>query len=157
MGSRVYAKRCRKRREHIVGMLSLETMGYFSDQPGSQRYPPPFSWFYPDTGNFIGFIGNFRSRKLVRQCVAAFRETTSFPSEGAAIPGWITGVGWSDHWSFWMEGYRALMVTDTAFFRYDCYHSIADTPEKVDYDRLARVVHGIAKVVEVLAGTKVKP
>jgi len=154
MGSRIHASRSRARNENIVGMLSLETMGFYSEVPGSQAYPFPFSFFYPHTANFIGFVGNIRSRHLVKLSLAAFRQTTRFPSEGTAAPGWITGIGWSDHWSFWREGYKAIMVTDTAFFRYDPYHSRQDTPEKIDYDRLSRVTSGLAEVVVELANTK---
>jgi hypothetical protein len=154
MGSRIYASRSRSRNENIVGMLSLETIGFYSEVPDSQAYPFPFSFFYPHTANFIGFVGNIRSRNLVKRSLAAFRQTTRFPSEGTAAPGWITGIGWSDHWSFWREGYRAIMVTDTAFFRYDPYHTLEDTPEKLDYERLARVTNGIAEVVAELASTK---
>jgi Zn-dependent M28 family amino/carboxypeptidase len=153
MGSRIYASRSRSLNENIVGMLSLETMGYYSEAPNSQEYPFPFSFFYPHTANFIGFVGNIRSRQLVRLCLAAFRRTTLFPSEGTAAPGWITGIGWSDHWSFWREGYRAIMVTDTAFFRYDHYHTREDSPEKIDYDRLARITRGLTEVVVALANT----
>jgi len=153
MGSRVYASRSRSLDENIVAMLSLETMGYYSEVPNSQEYPFPFSFFYPHTANFIGFVGNIRSRRLVRLCLTAFRRTTKFPSEGTAAPGWITGIGWSDHWSFWREGYRAIMITDTAFFRYDHYHTREDTPEKIDYDRLARVTKGLTEVVVELANT----
>ncbi len=152
MGSRVYAARSRERGENIVAMFSLETIGYYSDEPGSQHYPLPFSYFYPDTGNFIGFVGNLGSRRLVRRALASFREHADFPSEGLAAPGWITGVGWSDHWSFWESGYPALMITDTALFRYAHYHSRSDTPDKIDYPRTARVVNGIARVIIDLAG-----
>ncbi len=151
MGSRVYAARARRRNENIIGMLSLETMCFYSETPGSQEYPFPFSFFYPHTANFIGFVGNIRSRSLVRECLGAFRRTTAFPSEGTAAPGWISGIGWSDHWSFWREGYRAIMVTDTAFYRYRHYHTGEDTPEKIDYDRLARVTQGLAEVIVALA------
>jgi hypothetical protein len=153
MGSRVYASRSRSHNENIVAMLSLETMGYYSEIPNSQEYPFPFSFFYPHTANFIGFVGNLRSRRLVWLSLAAFRRTTLFPSEGTAAPGWITGIGWSDHWSFWREGYRAIMITDTAFFRYDHYHTREDTPEKIDYDRLARVTKGLTEVVVEIANT----
>jgi len=151
MGSRVYASQARRQQENIVGMLSLETMGYYSEAPDSQEYPFPFSFFYPDAANFIGFVGNIGSRHLVRTCLAAFRRTTPFPSEGTAAPGWITGIGWSDHWSFWREGYKAVMITDTAFFRYEHYHTLQDTHEKIDYDRLARVTKGLAEVVTEIA------
>jgi len=152
MGSLVYAKACKARGERVVAMLSLETIGYYTDAPGSQQYPFPFSLFYPSTGNFVGFIGNVRSRRLVRRAVKAFRAHAAFPSEGAAVPGFIPGVGWSDHWSFWQQGWPAAMVTDTAPYRYPHYHAPSDTPEKVDYDRFARVVTGLRAVVAELAG-----
>lgn len=151
MGSLVHAQAARARAERIRAMLSLETIGYFADAPGSQHYPFPLSAFYPDTANFIGFVGNLASRKLVHNALHSFRRTTTFPSEGAAVPEWVTGVGWSDHWSFWQAGYRAIMVTDTAFYRYAHYHSERDTPEKVDYARTARVVAGLARVITDLA------
>jgi Zn-dependent M28 family amino/carboxypeptidase len=155
MGSRVYAKRCRERGENVVAMLSLETMGYYSDDAGSQEYPFPFSYFYPSTGNFVGFVGNLASRNLVRKVVGLFREQVEFPSEGGALAPWLTGVSWSDHWSFWQEGYPALMVTDTAPFRYPHYHSPQDTPAQIHYDTLARVVGGLESVVAELAnGTR---
>jgi Zn-dependent M28 family amino/carboxypeptidase len=152
MGSRVYAERSRQRGEMIKAMISLETIGYYTDQPASQHYPFPFSYFYPDTGNFIGFVGNLSSWLLVRQTVGAFRASTAFPSEGVSAPGWITGVGWSDHASFWQAGYPAIMITDTAFFRYQHYHEATDTQEKLDYQGLARVTRGLVDVVAELAG-----
>ena len=131
-------------------MLSLETIGYYSDTPGSQKYPPPFSLFYPSTGKFIGFVGNGRSGDLVRRALAAFRENEQFPSEGGALPEFMPGVGFSDHWSFWQEGYPAVMVTDTAMFRYPHYHEPTDTTDKIDFERMARVVRGLKKVVAAL-------
>jgi hypothetical protein len=152
MGSRVYARHARDRGEMICAMLALETIGYYSDQKGSQDYPPPMSLFYPSTGNFITFVGNTSSRLLVRKCVGSFRKHTAFPSEGAALPAILPGVGWSDQWSFWQEGYPGVMVTDTAPYRYPDYHKASDTPEKIDYDRTARVVVGLARVAVDLAG-----
>ncbi len=152
MGSLVYARRCRERKENVVAMMSLETIGYYTDREGSQEYPPPLSFFYPTKGDFIAFVGNLASRSLVRDAIRTFREQASFPSEGAALPGWLTGVGWSDHWSFWEQGYPAIMATDTAPFRYPHYHLPGDTPDKIDYDRMARVVDGLEKVVRALAG-----
>lgn len=151
MGSAVYANRARANGDNIVAMLSLETIGCYSQEKGSQKYPLPFGWFYPDQGNFIGFVADLGSRGLVRRCIASFRDHTRFPSEGVAAPGWITGIDWSDHRSFWQAGYPAIMITDTAPFRYDHYHLPTDTPDRVDYESMARVVAGIARVVEALA------
>ena len=153
MGSRVYAERSRQRGEQISAMISLETIGFYTDQPASQHYPFPFSYFYPDTGNFIGFVGNLSSWRLVRQATGIFRASTAFPSEGVAAPGWIAGVGWSDHASFWQAGYPAIMISDTAFFRYPHYHRETDTPEKLDYPSLARVTRGLVDVATGLAGS----
>lgn len=152
MGSRVYARRSRQRGEQIKAMLALETIGYYTDQEASQQYPFPFSFFYPDTGNFIGFVGNLSSRRLVQRTLGIFRSSTAFPSEGLAAPGWMMGIHWSDHWSFWQAGYPAIMITDTALFRYPHYHAATDTPEKQDYSSLARVTQGLEKVVAELAG-----
>jgi hypothetical protein len=154
MGSVVYAKACRQRGDNVVGMLCLETIGYYSDAPHSQQYPPPFSHLYPSTGNFIGFIGNYSSRALVKQRIGTFRATTPFPSEGAAVIEYRPELGFSDHWSFWQQGYPALMVTDTAMFRYRYYHTPGDKPDKIDFDRTARVVGGLVKVVENLAAVE---
>ena len=151
MGSLVHARAAKVRGDRIRAMLSLETIGYYSDTPGSQHYPFPLNHFYPDTANFIGFVGNLGSRALVRSALGSFRQHTCLPSEGAAVPEGIKGVGWSDHWSFWQAGYPAIMVTDTAFYRYAHYHTDEDTPDKIDYERTARVVAGLMRVVEDLA------
>lgn len=151
MGSLIYAKQCRQTGENIVAMLSLETIGFYSDAPGSQHYPFPVGFFYPAKGNFIAFVGNYSSRGLVREAISTFRKHTEFPSEGGALPGIIPGVGWSDHWSFWKMGYSAIMVTDTAPFRYPYYHTAQDTPDKVHFEKLARVMVGLREVVLELA------
>jgi hypothetical protein len=149
MGSLVYARRCKERGEKISAMISLETIGYFSDAPNSQIYPSrALGAFYPKVGNFIGFVSNVHSRTLLRRAIALFREHAKIPSEGAALPWFIPGVSWSDQWSFWKNGYPGIMVTDTAPFRYPYYHSADDTPDKLDYDRFALVVSGMEKVTE---------
>jgi len=154
MGSLVYARRCKERDEKIVAMLALETIGYYSDEEESQKYPPPLSLYYPSTGNFIGFVGNVNSRPLVKETIVAFRKHAQFPSEGAALPSVLEGVGWSDHWSFWQVGYQGIMVTDTAPFRYPHYHTANDTVDQLDYGRLARVVSAMTRVVGDLASPK---
>jgi Zn-dependent M28 family amino/carboxypeptidase len=147
MGSRIYARHCRAQNERIVLMLSLEMLGYYSDQSGSQRYPFPFGLFYPSTANFIAFVGNMENSKWVEQLLTEFRRQPDFPSEGGALWEWIPGVAWSDHWSFWREGYPAVMVTDTAHNRYPFYHTASDRPDKIGYDGFARVVSGLYRVV----------
>ncbi len=149
MGSWVYAKGCRDRGEKISAMVSLETIGYFSNVPGTQAYPVPgLGVVYPTTGNFIAFVGNFSSRALVRRTLGTFRAHASLPSEGAALPASVPGVGWSDHWAFWQHGYPGIMITDTAPFRYPFYHAWSDTPDKLDYDSMARLVSALEPVVD---------
>jgi Zn-dependent M28 family amino/carboxypeptidase len=150
MGSLVYARRCRERSEKVVAMLSLESLGFYSTDKGSQKYPFPVGLFYPSRGDFVAFVGRTSDAALVRRCVKTFREQAQFPSEGGALPGALPGIGWSDHWAFWQTGYPALMATDTAPFRSPHYHTAADTPNKLDYDRFARVVEGLGKVIEEL-------
>jgi len=151
MGSLQLARWFKLHRWQITLMISIETIGYYSDRSGSQKYPTGIASFYPSTGNFIGFVSDLKSRALLHRTVAAFRDTTHFPSEAAALPGWMRGVAWSDHWSFWQTGVPAIMVTDTAPFRYPYYHTANDTPDKLDYDKMARVVVGLKHVVQTLA------
>ncbi|HET7747255.1 MAG TPA: M28 family peptidase, partial [Vicinamibacteria bacterium] len=152
MGSLQYARRCRSRGETVAAMLSLETIGRYFEAEGSQRYPFPLSALYPSTADFIAFVGDLRSRPLLRRVIGRFRAAARFPSEGAALPEAVPGVGWSDHWSFWQNGYPAVLVTDTAPYRDPAYHTADDRPANVDYDRLARVTRGLAEVVADLAG-----
>ena len=147
MGSLLYAQRSRQRKEHIVVMLSLETLGYYSDEPRSQTYPFPLGLFYPSTADFIAFVSNTDNGPWDQRLVESFRRRAEFPSEGAALWPAIPGVAWSDHWAFWQQGYPAVMVTDTAPNRYPYYHTPYDSPDKVNFERLARVVSGLEQVV----------
>ncbi len=152
MGSLVYARQAKADGDKILAMLSLETLGYYSDEPGSQKYPSPLNWLYPDIGNFIAFIGDVGSRKLVRTSIHDWRDKVEFPSEGAALPRGIPGIGWSDHWSFWQMGYPAVMVTDTATYRDPHYHTDDDLLEYIDGDRMVRVVKGLGQLVSDFIG-----
>jgi len=157
MGSLVHARRARERNENIAAMYSLETLGYYDERPRSQRYPRPLSWFYPDTGDFLGFVGNLDSRTLVRESVAVFRASGSLPAEGFTAPqSLFKDISRSDHASFWQHGYRALMVTDTAGFRYPFYHTGLDTADGLDYRRMARLTLGMVAVLKSVAGGRAK-
>ena len=147
MGSYVWASRARFRGTQIKAMVSLEMLGFYRDIPGTQHYPAPLSWFYPDRANFVAFVGDVGARDIVRRSIGAFRQGVEFPSEGVAAPAFIPGVTWSDHWSFRRQGFPAIMVTDTAFNRYPHYHLPTDTPEKLDYQRMAKVTMGLAAVI----------
>lgn len=154
MGSRRHARQARARGDAIVAMISLETLGVYSRVPGSQRYPFPLGAFYPSTGHFLGVVGNLGSRSLVREIVEHLAAVTDFPVEAAATVTWLPGVDWSDHWSFWQEGYRAVMLTDTALYRYAEYHTPADRPDVVTAREFARAAHGIIAAVRRLAGAR---
>ncbi|MDB5296129.1 MAG: peptidase [Phycisphaerales bacterium] len=156
MGSLVCAKACRARGDDIVGMVNLEMIGYFTpNEP--QRYPAElnrklFGRLLRDRGDFIGFVGNLRSFVFARRCNALFRKATDLPSVWAAGPAFM-GADMSDHWSFWEQGYRAVMVTDTSFFRNPHYHRPTDLPETLDYPAMAKVTAGVVGVMRGLAGT----
>ncbi|HET9953793.1 MAG TPA: M28 family peptidase, partial [Polyangiaceae bacterium] len=151
MGSYVHAMNARRRGDPIKGMLALETMGFYSHAPHSQRYPWPVGLLYPTRANFIAFVGDVGSRSLVRDAIGAFRELAQFPSEGAALPTTFPGIDWSDHWAFRRAGYPAIMVTDTAPYRDPNYHRPTDSAERLDYRSLARVTRGLEGVVRRLA------
>jgi hypothetical protein len=151
MGSIVNADNSRLRGDPIVAMLSLETIGYYSDQPDTQHYPFPIGLFYPSRGNFLGFVGDLGSRSLVRAAIGEFRRAESFPSEGAALPATFPGIDWSDHWAFRRAHYPAIMLTDTALYRDPNYHRASDRPDQLNYDALARVTRGVESVVRALA------
>lgn len=150
MGSEAWARRARARGDAILGMLSLEMLGYYREAPGSQAYPFPLGMLYPDRGDFIAFVGDLGARALVRRAVGAFRGAATLPSEGLAAPALVPGVMWSDHWAFRRHGYPAVMVTDTAFYRNPHYHLASDTPERLDYDRFSRATVALAAVVREL-------
>jgi Zn-dependent M28 family amino/carboxypeptidase len=155
MGSRVYARMARMRQDDIRLMVSLETIGYYSDAPGSQKFPAP-AWLYdlvfPDRGNFVTFASNWGSRGLMRRAAAVFRAHSDFPIESVAAFEMVPGITWSDHSSFWHAGYPAFMITDTAPYRYPYYHSPQDTPEKVHYEDLAQVTQGLLGLFRTFVG-----
>ncbi len=152
MGSMFSAKRSYTRSELIVGMIALEMIGYYSDQPGSQRYPDLLQQFYPEQGNFIAFISNLVSRDFQLNVISHFRAQSVFPSEGLIAPEWLErSIRRSDHASYWYYDFPAIMVTDTANFRNPNYHRSSDSQETLDYDSMSRVVSGLTVVLERLA------
>jgi Zn-dependent M28 family amino/carboxypeptidase len=132
-------------------MFSLEMLGYYKDEPGSQRYPWPLNLVYPDRADFLAFVADLGARDLVRRSIELFRKHARFPSEGVAAPAQVPGITASDHWSFRLHGFPAIMVTDTAYNRNPHYHRATDTPDKLDYDRMARVTVGLAGMLRELA------
>jgi hypothetical protein len=152
MGSWQYAAALKARNERVVGMYSLETIGWFADEPGSQRYPFPFGLMFPDRGDFLAFVGMLDARPLLRASIGSFRSNTKFPTIGGVAPAFIPGIDFSDHWAFSEHGFPAIMLTDTAPYRYPHYHTFGDTPDKVDAEKLARIVKGVERMIKEMAG-----
>ena len=152
MGSWRHAQKLRRKGEKVRGAIALETLGYFSDKPGSQRFPWPFSLIYSDSGSFVAFVGLPRSRTFLREALAAFRRQNAFPSIGGIAPGFIEGIDLSDHWAYDKEGYPAFMITDTAPFRNPYYHTPHDLPHTVDYESLARITLALEGMLREIAG-----
>jgi hypothetical protein len=151
MGSLRYARRSRERGENIRVMIAMDAIGIYTDEPGSQRIPFPFSLFYPDRGNFLGFIADLPSRSLLIETTRGFAKGTAFPIAAASIPRWVKGARWSDHNSFWRMGYRGIQITDTGAFRSPASHTTElDTIEKIDFDALAQVTMGMEGAVREL-------
>lgn len=152
MGSAVHAQSLRREGVRVRGMLSLEMIGYFSDAPASQQFPLALlKAFYPSRGNFITVVGTLGQARLVRRVKRAMRGASPLPVHSINAPKWIPGVDFSDHASYWDAGYPAAMITDTAFYRNPFYHTARDTPETLDYARMAQVVQGVHAAVLRLA------
>jgi hypothetical protein len=154
MGSRVYARSCVAGGDHIVGMLCLESLGYFDESEGSQRYPEEIdadAAGYPKTGDFVAVVGNLNSARLVDTCVDRFNRAARVPAVGAALAPLSPWISASDHWSFWQEDIPAVMLTDTAPLRNPYYHTVGDTLETLDLERLTEVARGVEAVTRHLA------
>ena len=149
MGSRVYAEGCRARGDEIVAMLSVDSVGFFSSEPGSQRYP----WYvlgFPSRGNFVAFAANMDNRPLLDRLVELFQEHSRFPSIGVATDS--KNASRSDHAPFWWQGYPAVSLTDTSLYRDPDYHSPHDTIDNLAFDEMARLADGLIRTVVAMAG-----
>jgi Zn-dependent M28 family amino/carboxypeptidase len=158
IGSRAYAEKFRRERASLLGMLSLEMIGYTSKTPGSQKMPLFLKPFYPDTGNFIGLVANLKSKKFLKEVEPIFKNVEGLPVETLTLPGkgWIfPDARLSDHSPFWDEGFPALLVTDTSFFRNPYYHTSGDRIETLDLDFLAKVTEAAARTVIHFASRRV--
>lgn len=143
MGSFTYAEDVYKRNENIKIMLSIDSIGIYKDEPGSQKLPFPFSVFYPDRGNFLAFIGDFDSRTYMIRATKGFKKGSSFPIKAGVVPKWVKGAAWSDHSSFWKFGFAGMQITDTGAFRSPYHTTAEDTMEKIDIEALSRIVMGM--------------
>lgn len=154
MGSRVYTRDAKARGEEIKAAVVLEMIGYYSNEPLSQKYPPLLDPFYPGKGNFIAVVGNLSSDWLVKEIVSSFKKESTFSIESLVAPSFVPGVDFSDNWSFWEEDYPAVMITDTAFYRNSNYHAKGDTYETLDYKSMTEVVKGLRRVLLDLADSE---
>lgn len=151
MGSYVHAESLHKEGARVLGMISLEMLGYYSDEEGSQYYPSSlFKPFYPKTGNFIAFVGNFSSRSFSNSVKSAFTSVSTFPIESLNGFSIIPGVDFSDHRNYWKFGYPAFMITDTAFYRNPYYHEPGDLPDTLDYDRLEQLTKALYEALRIV-------
>jgi Zn-dependent M28 family amino/carboxypeptidase len=149
MGSLRYARRSKERGENIRVMMSMDAIGIYRDEPGSQNIPFPFSLFYPDRGNFLAFIADLKSRPYVIEATRGFKKGSSFLIKAASVPSWVKGAAWSDHGSFWQQGYAGIQITDTGAFRALSHTTSEDTIEKIDFSALARITIGMySSIVE---------
>ena len=155
MGSAWHARQLRKSGREPVLMLSLEMVGYFSTEPGSQAYPlRALRHIYPDKGDFIAIVGRVQDWSATRRVKRAMLGASDLPVQSINAPPILAGVDFSDHLSYWNQGFSALMITDTAFYRNPHYHSAGDTADRLDYARMAKVVQGIYAVIERFAGIR---
>lgn len=151
MGSLRYAQDLAQRRERVIAMLALDSIGYYSDAPDSQSHALIMNFLLPSQGDFIAFLARHSSISLLREAVGTFRRYTQFPSIGVAGPGFHAGVNSSDHWAFAEQGYPALMITDTGSYRNPHHGKAADKPETLGYERMARMVKGLEPIIRVVA------
>ncbi len=152
MGSVHHAQQVRDSGRAIKQVIVLEMIGYFNDEPGSQTYPAAiFRLFFPSRGDFIGVVGRPADRREIRRVRDLMRGTTDLPVRSAAVPAFVPGVDYSDHRSYWPHGVPAVMITDTAFFRNAEYHKAGDTADRLDYERMGKVVVGVYEAVATLA------
>lgn len=147
MGSWVYAHHARQRGDNIQTALILESLGYYSDTPGSQLAPLPLSLFCPNRGNFLAMASNLRSRGVTRRFSQAFQEQTHFPCRSVSTPEFMPRIVNSDQTPFWLNGYKAFVITDTGRYRYPFYRSAKDTPERIDYSSIEMISDGIIRTL----------
>lgn len=149
MGSKRYANEKKDNNEKLLGMICLEMLGYYSEKKGSQQYPIGLlKLFYPSRGNYIAFVSNSSSSDFKNLVVKGFKKNSKFKVRTLTAPSFVTGVDFSDHQSFWINGYKAIMVTDTAFYRNKNYHTAADTIETLDFKKMSEIAEGLIKAVE---------
>lgn len=151
MGSAVHAASLHSGGENVIAMICLEMIGYFNDEKDSQSYPVPgMTAIYPSQGNFIAIVGRFQETVVSYKVKHAMKGASGLPVKSINIPGILSGLDFSDHRNFWQYGYKAVMITNTAFYRNPAYHTAEDTADRLDYRRMALVVRGVYAAVQSL-------
>jgi len=147
MGSLVYAKRLKLEGVRVKGVIALDMLGYYSEREGSQKYPFWYGYGRSKAGNFIATISNRKSREWNDQITNLLRQNTNLPIESAWLYDFVPGVDWSDHWAFWQEGYKAMLITDTGPYRNPSYHRKSDRYSTLDYNKMAELTNGLVQTL----------
>lgn len=143
MGSMVYAKSLKKLKVPVEVMICLESIGYFS-KDDSQQYPfPGMRLFYPTAADFLGVVGNLRSIRNVAALARAIKKNAGIGVRSLVAPEYVAGINRSDHFAFWHYGFKAVMITDTAFFRNKNYHRDTDTIDTLNFNSMTQIVKGL--------------
>jgi Zn-dependent M28 family amino/carboxypeptidase len=143
MGSHVHAESVARQRSAVIGMAALEMIGYFTSVPNSQKFPlSVMKYWYPTTGDFIAVVSNFGSTPIKNHFKKHMRRA-AVKVETLTAPALVPGVDFSDHRNYWKQGIKAVMITDTAFYRNPNYHTPADTIDTLDFGKMKAVVHGV--------------
>lgn len=151
MGSFIHAKSLKDSYKKVKLAIILDMIGFYNDKENSQNYPFPFmKWIYPSKANFISIVSDLSIENIMhlRDAKSIFKQTSDLPVYSMTAPSFIPGIDFSDHQNYWKLGYPAIFVTDTAFYRSNNYHTIDDTPDTLDYDRMAKVVEGVFCIVQ---------
>ena len=149
MGSYHFARHIVDSGTEVDLMIALDLVGYFSDEPGSQLFPVPLlRLFYPSRGNFIGVVGDMGAGRWIRRVKRGMRSQDELPVLSFRAPTFVPGVDWSDHYWFRELGLPGVLVTDTAMMRTPHYHRATDTPDTLDYERMAGVVQALHGVLQ---------
>lgn len=153
-GSWIYAHRANHNCDKIRTAIILESLGYYNNANHSQLYPPPMSLFHPKQGNFLAMASNLGSMTTMRKFAKCFKKHSRFRFETMVAQNFLPWVKWSDSSPFWLNGYHAFMISDTAQYRYPFYDSVRDTPEKIDYQCLTFITDGLTRAIEELANSQ---
>ena len=148
MGSYIHAKRLKEEGVKVKLAIVLDMIGFYSDEPNSQIYPAPFmNLYYPTKANFISVVSNFSNISEVREAKNILKKSSDLPVYSINAPAMIPGIDFSDHRNYWKFDYPALMISDTAFYRSSNYHTEDDTPDTLDYEKMAKVVEGVYQMI----------